>query len=79
MPANLLATFLGQRMKVSIGTNGIKQWMRFFIVDSDDNFWTGKEWSPNRRDALLFHKASEAREEQTKAQQMLPDDDQSWE
>ena len=66
-------------MKVSIGTNGIKQWMRFFIADNDGNFWTGSEWSANGRDALLFHKASEARAEQTKAQQMLPDEDSSWE
>lgn len=58
-----------------IRSNGHKKWMRFVIAD-DDKFWTGSEWSLNSRDALLFHKPLEARDEMSKAQQTLPDDDE---
>ena len=65
-------------MEATIRPNGQKKWMRFVIVD-DDKFWTGSDWSFNSREALLFHKANEARAELSKAQQRLPDDEERFE
>lgn len=62
-----------------IRSNSHKKWMRFVIADGN-KFWTGTEWSLSSRDALLFHKATEARDEMSKAQQTLPDaDENGWE
>jgi len=32
-----------------------RQFLRFVISADDGTYWTGSEWSANRRDALLYY------------------------
>lgn len=64
-------------MDAVVQTNGIKQWLRYFVQD-DDRFWTGEGWSVNHRDTLLFHRLDEARTELNKARATLTPDDDEW-
>jgi hypothetical protein len=42
------------RQPLVIGSCGPACARRYYIVDSDCNYWTGAGWSRNRREAALF-------------------------
>lgn len=64
-------------MDALVQTNGIKQWLRYFVQD-DDRFWTGEGWSFKQREVLLFHRVDEARAELNKARATLIQEDDDW-
>ena len=39
--------------KIGVQITG-RQFLRFILAADDGTYWTGTEWSPNRREALLY-------------------------
>jgi hypothetical protein len=51
------------RLHISVARTGTPDWPRYFIRDNKQRYWTGKWWSRNHRDAVLYHDAREADDE----------------